>query len=67
MIFNKNHSNHFIKIITNNEFILNGICEKCENKISFFKKEGFYIYSEHIINFDYNLTCDEIVIKNLLE
>ena len=35
-------------------------------KFPFLKKKDF-IYSEHIINFDYNLTCDEIVIKNLLE
>ncbi len=52
-----------IKIITNNEFILNGFCEKCENKISFLKKEGFYIYSEHIIKFDNNKTYE---IKSIL-
>jgi hypothetical protein len=39
-------------------------CEKCHTLVSYYKFQNFYNYYEH---WESKLTCEEIIIKRLLE
>lgn len=74
MIFNKNHLGHLLfvrndHIALNNDSWIDCICKKCKAYICFDKINENYVSNIENIAFfdDLKLTCDEIIIKNLLE
>lgn len=67
MSFDKNYKDHDFQIT---DEVNNYICNKCSSIVYFYRlPEDYYSFDRYVKTSDFynKLTCDEIIVKNIIE